>query len=172
MTERRETTRPAAGRPITPAGYGISKEAEGMMDWEVVSGWLATARNYWVATTRPSGRPHTMPVWGLWLDEAFYFSTDAASQKGRHMKANPGVVVHLESGDDVVILEGTVDEVSDTNALKRLADAYEVKYEIRADVAAAAARVYRLRPKVCLAWREKDFPTSATRWTFGEDEVT
>ncbi|MEI6136703.1 MAG: pyridoxamine 5'-phosphate oxidase family protein [Chloroflexota bacterium] len=30
---------------------------------------LRTAMNYWIATTRPDGRPHAAPVWGVWLDD-------------------------------------------------------------------------------------------------------
>ncbi len=111
-----------------------------------------------------------MPVWGLWLEEAFYFSTDTASRKGRNLAANSYAAVHLESGDDVVILEGRVEEVADEALLNRFADAYDVKYDIRPDVSSAAARVYRLPPKVAFAWREKDFPTSATRWSFDENQ--
>jgi len=28
--------------------------------------------------------------------------------------------------------------------------------------------MYGVRPRVVLAWREKDFPSSATRWEFAE----
>lgn len=69
------------------------------------------ARNYWVVTTRSDGKPHSVPVWSIWLDETFYFGTDRRSRKGRNLATNPGLVVHLESGDDVVILEGVAEEV-------------------------------------------------------------
>jgi hypothetical protein len=32
-------------------------------------------RTYWLATMRPDGQPHVMPILGLWLDDAFYFVT-------------------------------------------------------------------------------------------------
>jgi hypothetical protein len=50
--------------------------------------------------------------------------------------------------------------------LGRFADAYEAKYKFRPDVTGAASPVYRVRPAVALAWEEKDFPKTATRWTF------
>jgi PPOX class probable F420-dependent enzyme len=137
-----------------------------MMTWEVLAERLAKARNYWVATARPDGRPHVMPVWGLWMDEAFYFSTDAASRKGRNLAANPSVAVHLESGDEVAILEGRAEQVVAPPVLGRFADAYEAKYKLRPDVSGATAPVYRVQPAVALAWEEKDFPKTATRWTF------
>jgi len=107
-----------------------------------------------------------MPVWGLWLDGAFVFATDAASRKGRNLAVNPNASVHLESGDDVVILEGVMETLSGTSSLKRFVDAYDAKYKVRPDV--SDAPVYRLRPTAAFAWREKDYPTSATRWAFGD----
>jgi pyridoxine/pyridoxamine 5'-phosphate oxidase len=137
-----------------------------MMVWDEVRDRLAKERNYWVATTHPDGRPHVMPVWGLWLDETFYFATDTASRKGRNLAANPNLVVHLESGDDVVVLEGSATEVIEPSLLQRFVDAYEMKYQFRPDVNSITAKVYCLRPRVAFAWHEKDFPQSATRWSF------
>ena len=159
---------PNASRPRMTAGYGVEPAgAPGMLAWSVVRDRLTSARNYWVATTRPDGRPHVMPVWGLWLDETFYFSTDVESRKGRNLAANAHAVVHLESGDDVAIVEGSVEAVTEPSVLGRFADAYDVKYHFRPDVSSAAAKVYRLRPAVAFAWGEKDFTKSATRWSFG-----
>jgi len=162
--------KPVASRPAMPASYGVErKPSAGMVDWGALGERLASARNYWVATTRPDGRPHAVPVWGLWLDGAFYFATDRASRKGRNLRANPALVVHLESGDDVVILEGRAEEVSNRALLARFADAYEAKYQFRPVTGNPAQVVHRLRPRTALSWREGDFVRSATRWRFGGD---
>lgn len=155
-------------RPHMPSGYGINASVEGLLNWGAVSERLMSARNYWLATAGKDTRPHVMPVWGLWQDEAFFFSTDTASRKGKNLALNPYVVVHLESGDDVVIIEGRTEAVRDVGVLNIFADAYEMKYSFRPDVNSAEARVYRLYPKAAFAWREKDFPTSATRWSFSQ----
>lgn len=110
-----------------------------------------------------------MPVWGLWLDETFYFSTDRGSRKGRNLSANPALVVHLESGDDVVILEGVAREITDRSQLKRMDDAYHAKYGMRVLGMPGDVGFYSLQPRVALAWRERDFPASATRWVFRRD---
>lgn len=150
-----------------PKTYGACGDSrKGFLAWSEVSRRLARAHNYWVGTTRPGGRPHAMPVWGLWLDEAFYFSTDRGSRKGRNLTANPALVVHLESGDDVVILEGVAREVTDRSELKRMDDAYHAKYGMRVLGMPGDVGFYSLRPRVALAWRERDFPSSATRWVF------
>ncbi|MSQ05623.1 MAG: pyridoxamine 5'-phosphate oxidase [Dehalococcoidia bacterium] len=155
---------PVPGRLRVPASYGIAKgSGPQMLLWEEVQNRLRHARNYWLATTRPDGRPHAMPVWGLWRSDGFYFGTDAASRKGRNLEANPACTVHLESGDDGVIVEGPMEAVQDSALLQAFVDAYWQKYQIRPDVKDAATRVYRLRPATAFAWKERDFPRSATR---------
>lgn len=144
-----------------PAAYGIASDSEGQLAWDDVVGRLRAARNYWVCTTRPDGRPHAMPVWGLWLAEAVVFSTDPASRKGRNLAARPAAVIHLESGDDVVVAEGEVSPFAGSQGA--FVDAYEAKYAFRPEPGPTQG-VYALRPRVVLAWREADFPRSATRW--------
>lgn len=163
----------AAPRPEpvrTTAGYGlVAAPADGSaLPWAQVEQWLAAARGYWVCTTRADGRPHAMPVWGLWRDGELWFSTDPASHKGRNLAARPQVVVHLESGDEVVVLEGVAERVQEPGALTGFDDAYDAKYEVRPSSMGDAAGVYRVRPAVALTWTEADFPTTATRWTFSD----
>jgi pyridoxine/pyridoxamine 5'-phosphate oxidase len=131
-----------------------------------VSERLTSARTYWVGTTRPDGRPHTAPVWGVWMDEAFTFATARDSRKGRNLAANPALVVHLDSGEAVVILEGLAKEVTDPSLLAQFADAYEAKYRWRPDTARAEQVVYALRPRAAFTWQESDFPESGVRWRF------
>ena len=158
-------------RPNMP-GYGIHSSGEGMLTWDHVDERMAEARNYWVATTRPDGRPHCAPVWGAWVDEVFYFGIGPNSRKAGNLSVNSSVVVHLESGDDVVILEGIAEEVatSDQSLFTRIADAYAAKYvlpetgdEFRPS---SAEGMYAVRPRLAFAWLERDFPRTATRWSF------
>lgn len=148
--------------------YGISADSEGLLTWGWVEEQLVAARNYWLCTTRADGRPHTMPVWALWFEGELLFSTDPNSVNGRNLARDPRISVHLESGDECVILEGTAERFSDARALIRFADAYQVKYGFRPDPNSEAHGVYVVRPALALAWREKDFLKSATRWRFTE----
>ncbi len=157
---------PRPSRPRMPRSYGLPTALEGTRAWRDVSERLTQSRNYWIGTTRPDGRPHVMPVWGVWLDETFYFSTDRNSQKGRNLAANPGLVVHLESGDDAVVLEGVAEEVSDLAIFSRCADTYEAKYQWRLKPDKPGVVVYALRPRVAFAWLERSFTQSASRWVF------
>lgn len=154
-----------ASRPFMP-GYGIQPAAEGsgLLPWGHVGERMAAARNYWVGTTRADGRPHVAPVWGLWHADAFYFSTGSDSRKALNLANNPAAAVHLESGDDVVILEGEIevtDAKLDAALITELDKAYKAKYKVPL---AGAGAIYRLRIQRAFAWREADFPGSATRW--------
>jgi hypothetical protein len=156
-------------RPNFAPGYGISQEVGSLLPWSHATDRLAASRNYWLATTRPDGRPHVAPVWGVWLDGALYFGTDRASVKARNLASNPTLVVHLESGDDVVILEGTPEIVASPASIPGLNDAYKAKYGMAAteaggDDAESAALWYVFRPNTASAWLESDFVNTATRW--------
>src|SRR5450759_3177805 len=53
---------------------------------------------------------------------------DPATTAPGRLTANPAAVVHLESGDDVVIVEGRGQPMRDADMLARCCDAYEAKY--------------------------------------------
>jgi hypothetical protein len=160
------TPEPPADRPSFAKGYGIKKDADGMVPWRDACARLEKSRNYWVATMRPDGRPHVMPVWGVWHGGAVIFGTDRNSRKGRNLQANPQATVHLESGDDVVILECTPREVTDKNEIAAIDVAYKKKYKMKLTQAPGELYIVAMQPRVAFAWHEKDFPVSATRWKF------
>ena len=150
-------------RPYAP-GYGIPSHSRGMLSWEYVEESMAGARNYWVATVRPDGRPHVTPVWGLWVDGALYFGAGPRTRKGRNLAENSNVGVHLESGEDVVILEGVAEVVTDPDAglVERLFVASSAKYGMgSSDVEGS----YVVRPRVAFAWSAGS-PRTFTRWVF------
>ena len=155
---------PTARRPDFGPAYGIVPEPDGMLDWSWATERLESSRNYWVATAGTDGRPSAAPVWGVWLEGALHFGTSRASRKGRNLAVDPRVVIHLESGDEVVILQG---EVDDGQISAALADAYEQKYAMRPGEDAEEGEAwYVLRPRVALAWTEREYPRSATRFDF------
>jgi pyridoxine/pyridoxamine 5'-phosphate oxidase len=151
-----------------PKDYGIkaADAGSGLIDWARVREQISASRNYWICTTRPDGRPHAMPVWGIWVRDALLFSTSRASRKGRNIARQPEIVVHLESGDQAVILEGVAVEATDPQLLAEFTEAYHAKYQFRPDTSDASNVTYALRPRVAFAWLERDFPGGATRWQF------
>ena len=108
---------PLIGRPEMP-GYGVPDALEGALPWDWAVERLRECRNYFVASTRPDGRPHLMPVWGCWVHGMFVFSTAITSVKSKNLLANPACVVTVDDGHEAVIVEGTAkivdkDEIPD-----------------------------------------------------------
>lgn len=149
--------------------YGIEADTtgQGLLPWSYVEEQMATAHNYWVATASPQGLPHAAPVWGIWYHGSFYFATGTDSRKGRNLTANRHLVVHLESGDQTVILEGKAKQVlKEEPIFPQLSDSYFTKYQVNLT---GNDPVYMLQPTKAFAWIEKDFPNTATRWLFDEE---
>ena len=148
---------PRASRASFP-GYGISEDAEGLLPWSWAEARLTASRNYWIVTASPERGPHAMPVWGLWHDGGLVFSSGASSRKARNLAADPRVVVHLESGDEAVILEGGAVQIEPT---QELLGEYAAKYQ---PVDPKIGHWYFVRPRRAYAFREQDYPQSATRF--------
>ena len=110
MEAETDPTREGDPEPGQPRMFG-GHVGSAKLPWTWAIEQLSRARNYWIATTRPNGKPHTRPVWGVWFDNTFYFSTGslAALNLARH----PAITVHLESGSKVVIIEGLAEPISD-----------------------------------------------------------
>jgi hypothetical protein len=160
---------PRASRPYAPK-YPIPVGAEGMLPWSHIVERLERASIYWLATMRLDGQPHVAPVWGAWLDGALYFDGLPTARWARNLAANPALAVHLESGEDVVILEGAAEDLDasavDADVSVRIAAAYRAKYDLAPGDPlvpdAAKHGIWRLRPRVARAWTR--FPEDATRW--------
>jgi PPOX class probable F420-dependent enzyme len=132
--------------------------------WRRIQEQLQASRSYWLTTTRADGRPHAMPVWGVWRDGLLWFSTGLESVKGRNLVRDPRAVMHLESADDVVILEGVVERADDDAVFAAYAEKYNM--EASAEIFAALPGVgvlLRFVPSVVHAWTEADFETSQLR---------
>jgi len=160
-----------ASRPH-PRGYFLAEdEGQGLLPWSAARERLVAARNYWVATCSPRAEPHAMPVWGIWHDERFLFSTGPTTKKAMNIRANPHVVVHLESGAQLVVVEGTARDVaSDAEAVERFLTLYNPKYDW--DFGPDAFRgggLFEVVPRKAFAWlgdQGEAFSGTATRWVF------
>jgi nitroimidazol reductase NimA-like FMN-containing flavoprotein (pyridoxamine 5'-phosphate oxidase superfamily) len=156
---------PQASRPNIP-GYGIAgeKEGRGLLEWNWAEERLTRGHNYWLATTRFDGRPHVMPLWGLWWEGAFYFSTGEKTVKARNLAANPECVVCPEGAEEAVILEGAAELIPAGEALKPIWAAYQKKYKWKME----GTPFYRVRPRMVFGFIETGdlFTKTATRWQF------
>lgn len=174
MSPSRAPRTPRVDRPEPSLYFMDASEGPGLLPWSHVDREMERARNYWVATSGPDGRPHCMPVWGVWRDRTLVFSTSGRSRKARNLDAHPRAVVHLESGDRVVVVEGPVDTVSDDADLEAFVAAYNPKYDwdftverVRED------RVYAVRAAKAFAWlgsEGEQFSGTATRFLLDDDQ--
>jgi uncharacterized pyridoxamine 5'-phosphate oxidase family protein len=160
---KQNRSKPLAGRPDMP-GYGVEVSPKGLLPWDWADKRLSKTENYLLATVRADGRPHVMPVWGIWLDGRFYFSTGRKSVKARNLASNPNCVLCAGNANEAVILEGRVTKNRDKALFKRIADVYFQKYKF--DVSTMKEPFFCIRPRVAFGQIEKTFTKSATRWTF------
>jgi hypothetical protein len=156
------------------AAYGVPDSVEGVLPWTWAETRLLTSRNYWVTTVSPAGRPHSMPVWGVWLadDERFWFSCAPTARKARNLRAVPFIVVAPTDTVEVVSLEGRAVEVTGGD-LGRPISAYWEKYgaEMGMEEAAVSAFLttnasFQVIPERAfgLIERGEEFSQRATRW--------
>jgi PPOX class probable F420-dependent enzyme len=140
------------------------------MDWPEVAARLAASRNYWLGTTSPSGAPHAAPVWGVVTGHTLYLYSERSTRKARNIAADPRVVVHLESGDDVVIVRGTAEDLGSPTDVPEVVAALAAKYTAPGDrqylpgADPAFDVVYAVRPRSAMAWRLADYDGSQRRW--------
>lgn len=159
---------PLISRPQFPEGYLL--DPKGLLSWEQVETRLVEARNYWLCTVRPNQRPHAIPLWGVWVEGKLYFDGSPQTRHARNIAANPQVSVHLESGDQVVILEGTAGETIPAIELaEKIAQAYGLKYASLGYSPAPdswnAGGLFAVQPRKVIAWTS--FTDDPTRFTFG-----
>lgn len=162
--EQRASVEPKVSRPRMPEGYGIPKGKKGMLEWSRVDEALAKAPTYWLSTASPDGEPHATPIWGAWVGMAVYFDGAPTTRWGRNLAANPRIVVHIEAGDVMVMLQGSAEIVTpEPEAHGRIAEQYGSKYPYKPE---AGGQMYMVRPSKAFAWDNNDFGKTATRWRF------
>src|ERR1700687_1204373 len=144
-------SQPKADCPFAP-GYGIvgAEHGKGLLSWAWVDRKMNDCRTFWLATIHAglhagNARPHVMPVWGVWLDDAFSFSTGRKSRKGQNLAANPACTITNDDGAEAVIIEGQAAEVNDPAQLDRIAAAYKKKYKM--DPRGMKEPIYSVRPE-------------------------
>ncbi|WP_433512287.1 pyridoxamine 5'-phosphate oxidase family protein [Nonomuraea sp. CA-143628] len=164
--------------PITELDARYSAEGATATEWARALDTLERAQTFWLATVRPDGSPHVTTLLAVWHDGMLCFCTGAGEQKARNLASNQHCTLttgtnSLEEGLDVVV-EGIAERVTDAGRLKRLADAYVVKYgsDWRFEVGDDSflnrggdrVLVFAVSPAKAFGFRKGDF--SQTRWRF------
>ena len=140
------------------------------MTWTEVAGRLAAARTYWLGSTTASGAPHAAPVWGVVTGETLYLYSERSTVKARNLAADPRVVVHLESGEDVLIVRGVAEDLGRRRG-PAVVTALAAKYTRPEDRQYLPDHdpdfdvVWAIRPRSAMAWRLDDYAASQRRWS-------
>jgi len=92
--------------------------------WAEILDLVAKGGTTWLATMRPDGRPHVVPVGAEWIDGTYYFTTGQGTVKGDNLSHNPHCVITISNGGFDLVFEGEASKVSDIEKLERIARAY------------------------------------------------
>ncbi len=144
--------------------YGHVSDCEAL-EWSWVDDQLRGAGTYWVVA-RATGYPHPRPVWGVWRASQLFLSIGTPVTRDA-LAADPIVTVHLDSGTDVVIVEG---RVLGSGADEEILAEYDRKYDWSYDVATYGPLTH-VSPSTILAWRTagwagRDSFQRCGRWEF------
>jgi hypothetical protein len=162
---------PKVSRPYWPdALQNPPDTTTGLKPWSWALERLEKSHNYWIATSHPEGRPHLMLVWGIWWEDAFWFSTGRRTRKAKNIAAHPHCVIGTEKADEAVILEGLAQEITDRPIWKQIVAVYNGKYggDVGPLLETSNSCVFRVQPQIAFAQDEhaENFTDAVTRWTF------
>ena len=152
-------------------GYGIlpADQGSGLLPWPEAERRLTRAHDYWVATVRPDGSPHVMPVWGVWTDGRLWFSSGLRSRKARNLAAEPRCTVTTDDARNPVVVDGVAARITDPGEIAGFVAAMNTKYEAGMTTDFQDPEVngtYAVAPERVIAISDSDFTGSPTRWRF------
>jgi hypothetical protein len=165
---------------ITPTGKGAGvTPGARVLDWSEAERRLAQGGWRWLATVRPDGAPHVMPVFGAWSESVVFVVSKDTARKSRNLDADGRCVLTADVDGVHLIVEGEASRVIDEETLERASATFEQVYdwpttiageELDAEYGAPTSggppyRVYQIAPsKVFALPAAADF--MPTRWRF------
>jgi PPOX class probable F420-dependent enzyme len=152
-------------------GYGIAGpgDGRGLLPWSWADERLAGSHDFWLATTRPDGRSHLMPVWAVWHERALWFSCGGRSRKTANLRAEPRCSLATDNPYQPVVLEGVAEVVTDPSELDVMLARENAKYNTSYGsemVDPALNTTFRVRPVWVFSLDEADFTGTPTCWSF------
>ncbi len=164
---------PRAERPYMP-DYGVDTPSWAPLPWSWVAERLTANQNFWVVTVSADGRPHALPVWGVWHnpEARFAFSCGPRARKLRNVVANPQAVVMVDNTIECVSVEGWAAPIGDDERRDEWIERYLAKYQaIAPDLSAGFLRLnvvieFTAERAFGVIEREAEFSTRPTRWVF------
>ena len=112
---------------------------------------LEKEKNIWLATVRPSGRPHLVPVWFVFDTGYFYICIHSESVKGKNLRANPLASLSLEDGAKALICEGKA-EILPQPWPQEIVEKFKGKYNWDIVEDKEYDQLNRIQPEKWLKW--------------------
>jgi F420H(2)-dependent biliverdin reductase len=113
---------------------------------------LRDEANVWMASVRPDGRAHMVPIWFVWVLGKFWICTGTDTVKMRNLRTNPSIALSLENGNAPVIAEGIVEFVEAPYPTEVLAEfVRKYQWDLNGDDAATHS-VFSSAPTKWIHW--------------------
>ena len=156
-------------RPDFPKGY-VDKPVS-LLAWDWVATRLTESKHYWLCSVRPNGCPHVVPRWCVYVDGKIYYDGSPETRHAINIQSNPNVSLHLESGWEAIILEGTARpaEKPSPELGRKLAEAYQKYKEFGYTPGPNSwdgGGLFVFTPRQCIAW--SSFTENPTKFLFEE----
>lgn len=176
-----------AGEAMPPEGRGtdIASDSESMetLDWSEAERRLNRGGYCWLATIRPDGAPHVMPVLAVWSESVVFVSSKDTTRKSRNLAADGRCVLTTDAGAAHLIVEGEARRVRDRATLDRASQTFEEVHgwpttvtgqQLDADYGAPTSGgppygVYAMTPTKAFALPSEG-TFMPTRWRFPSDQ--
>lgn len=146
------------------AEYQMPEDSTNLLSWDFVSVHMTSSQHYWLTTVSADGRPHAVPVWGIWYKNRVHFEGRMEAAWARHLVRDPRITVHLPNGEQVVIIEGTAhiihDDDIDNDEWNRIDTTFQSKYQVD-----KGSPYWYVEPQKVVAWDGGGLQTM-TRWLF------
>lgn len=154
------TATPARNVP----GYGMPEDPAALLDWSFVDIELIAAEHYWLTTTFPDGRPHSVPLWGLWRGNRLHFDGRPETAWARNLVRDPRCLANPPHPTRVVTLEGRARIIEDDELTEAEWADLDGRFQAKYDVAEGSP-YWCLEPTTVIAWNGGKLDTM-TRWRF------
>lgn len=161
----------------------VVQGVDAVTSWSTAVGLLEQSRaTYWLATVRPNGSPHVMPVLAVWVDGGLFLCASATTRKAKNLAHDSRCVVTVEENPLDLVVEGKAVKIRDADTLGRMADAYSSTYDwhvtvrdeafwFHADGASTAGPppydAYEISPTTAFGFGTDD-TLVPTRWRFSQ----
>jgi Pyridoxamine 5'-phosphate oxidase len=99
------------------------------MPWAEAEQRMRKGGWFWLASVRPNGAPHVMPLFAAWSGSSLFIASKNTTRKSRNLVADGRCVITTDTGDLHLIIEGVAARVVDVDTLHRGADAFRAIYD-------------------------------------------